>query len=174
MPEAMRDRGQFWSPQPDWENARIERDGYSVRRALGLGQTLVSGEIDAAIAEFTPDAPEAGLWSVVKAEPFAVRIGRDRALLVSPAPLGVAPGWRNGCAVTPCDDAYAILEISGVALREILAEGTAVDIEAGSRSAAALFAGVTVFLYRIGPETARLHVEAPLAAYLWAWLEGRR
>lgn len=173
MPEAMHDRGQFWRPQPDWGTARIERDGYMVRRILGLGQALASGEIDAAIAEFTPDAPEAGLWSVVEAGPFAVRIGRDRALLVSPAPLGVAPGWRNGYVVTPCDDAYATLEISGAALREIVAEGTSVDIEAGSRSAAVLFAGVTVFLYRTGPETARLHVEAPLAAYLWAWLEGR-
>ena len=173
MPEAMHDRGQFWNPQPDWGTARIERDGYSIRRVPGLGQTLVSGEIDVAIAEFTPDAPEAGLWSVVEAEPFAVRIARDRALLVSPAPLGVVPGWRNGCAVTPCDDAYAILEVSGTALREIVAEGTSVDIEAGSRSAAVLFAGVTVFLYRTRPETARLHVEAPLVAYLWAWLEGR-
>ncbi len=174
MPEAMRDRGQFWSPQPDWGTARIERDGYSIRRVPGLGQTLVSGNLGAALNELMPDAPEAGLWSVMEVDNFSVRIARDRALLVSPAPLGVMSGWRNGCAVTPCDDAYAILEVSGAALREIVAEGTSVDIEAGSRSAAVLFAGVTVFLYRTGPETARLHVEAPLAAYLWAWLEGRR
>lgn len=173
MPDAMHDRGQFWNPQPDWGTARIERDGYSVRGIPGLGQTLVSGNLDAALADLMPGAPEIGLWSVVEAESFAVRIGRDRALLVSPAPLDIAPGWRNGYVATPCDDACAILEVSGTALREIVAEGTSVDIEAGSRSAAVLFAGVTVFLYRTGPETARLHVEAPLAAYLWAWLEGR-
>lgn len=174
MLDAMDDRGQFWNPQPDWGTARIERDGYSVRGIPGLGQTLVSGNLDAALADLMPGAPEIGLWSVVEAESFAVRIGRDRALLVSPAPLDIAPGWRNGYVATPCDDACAILEVSGTALREIVAEGTSVDIEAGSRSAAVLFAGVTVFLYRTGPETARLHVEAPLAAYLWAWLEGRR
>lgn len=174
MPEAMHDRGQFWSPAPDWTTARIEGDGYSVRRVLDFGQTLVSGDLGAAFAELMRGLPEIGLWSVAQAEPFAVRIGRDRALLVSPGPLAAAPGWRNGYVATPCDDAYAILEISGVSLREIVAEGTAVNIEAGSRSVAVLFAGVTVFLYRIGPETARLHVEAPLAAYLWAWLEGRR
>lgn len=174
MRKTMRDRGLFWSPAPDWTTARIDGDAYSVRRVLGLGQALVSGDLDAALAELMPAAPEISLWSVAAAEPFAVRIGRDRTLLVSPGPLAAAPGWRNGYVATPCDDAYAILEISGVALREIVAEGTSVDIEAGSRSAAVLFAGVTVFLYRIGPETARLHVEAPLAAYLWAWLEGRR
>lgn len=174
MLETMRDRGQFWSPQPDWRTARIEGNGYSVRRVLDFGQTLVSGDLGAALAELMPGAPEVGLWSVAEAQPFAVRIGRDRALLVSPAPLGVAPGWRNDYVATPCDDAYAVLEISGAALREIVAEGTSVNLEAGSRSAAVLFAGVTVFLYRTGPETARLHVEAPLAAYLWAWLEGRR
>lgn len=174
MPDAMDDRGQFWNPQPDWGTARIERDGYSVRGIPGLGQTLVSGNLGAALADLMPDAPEAGLWSVAEGEPLAVRIARDRALLVSSSPLGVAPGWREGYVATPCDDACAVLEISGAALREIVAEGTFVDIEAGSRSAAVLFAGVTVFLYRTGPETARLHVEAPLAAYLWAWLEGRR
>lgn len=174
MPDAMDDRGQFWNPEPDWATARIERDRYSVRRVLGLGQTLASGNLGAALADLMPDAPETGLWSVMEVDNFSVRIGRDRALLVSPAPLDITPGWRNGYVVTPCDDAYAILEISGAALREIVAEGTSVDIEAGSRSAAVLFAGVTVFLYRTGPETARLHVEAPLAAYLWAWLEGRR
>lgn len=174
MRKTMRDRGLFWSPAPDWTTARIEGDGYSVRRVLDFRQTLVSGDLGAAFAQLMPGASEIGLWSVAQAEPFALRIGRDRALLVSPDPLAAAPGWRNGYVATPCDDAYAILEISGVALREIVAEGTSVDIEAGSRSAAVLFAGVTVFLYRIGPETARLHVEAPLAAYLWAWLEGRR
>ncbi|WP_421925984.1 sarcosine oxidase subunit gamma family protein [Neoaquamicrobium sediminum] len=173
MRETMRDRGLFWNPVPDWRTARIEGDGYSVRRVLDFGQTLVSGDLGAAFAELMPGVPEAGLWSVIEVGNFTVRIGRDRALLVSPASLDIAPGWREGYVVTPCDDAYAILEISGAALRGIVAEGTSVDIEAGSRSAAVLFAGVTVFLYRTGPETARLHVEAPLAAYLWAWLEGR-
>lgn len=173
MLETMRDRGKFWTPAPDRAVVRIEREGLSARFLSGLGQTLVSGDLDAALSTIAPGAPEFGLWGLADTESFSVRVARDRALLVTPAPLAVVSGWRDGFVATPCDDAFAVVEISGEGLLELVSEATSVSLDAGSRSAAVLFAGVTVFLYRSGPATARLHVEAPLAAYLWSWLEER-
>ena len=58
-------------------------------------------------------------------------------------------------------------------MAEIVRESTAADLEASSRSAAILFAGVQAILYRRGEQRARLHVEAPFGPYLWRWLEAR-
>lgn len=173
MLETMRDRGKFWTPAPDWRTARIERDGLSARRIAGLGQTLISGNLRAGVAALAPGAPEAGLWSLLETDRYLVRIARDRGLLVTSESLHVAPGWREGYVATPCDDAYAVIELAGDRLANVMAEATSADLEAGSRSAAVLFAGVTVFLYRAGASTARLHVESPLASYLWKWLDER-
>lgn len=173
MRETMRDRGQFWSPAPD-RAALLEGDGFAARCVAGLGQTLVSGDLTAGIAALAPGAGEVGLWGVAEAVPYVLRIARDRALLVTPSPLGIAPGWRDGFAATPCDDGYAVIEILGAALGEVIAEAVSADLDAGSRSAAVQFAGVAALLYRTSPGTARLHVESPLAAYLWTWLEIRR
>lgn len=174
MVETMGDRGKFWTPAPDRAGAELRGDGWSARRVPGLGQTLVSGDLRAATAALAPGAPEVGLWGIAAAMPCRVRIARDRALLVTPAPPDVAAGWRDGFVASACDDAYAIIDISGPALPEIVAEATSADLEGGSRSVAVLFAGVTVLLYRVAADTARIHVEAPLAAYLRAWLETRR
>lgn len=173
MRETMRDRGRFWTPAPD-PDAVLERDGFCARRVCGLGQTLVSGDLAAAVAALAPGAPQVGLWQVAESGVFGVRIARDRCLLVTPAPPGVEPGWRDGFAATPCDDAFAVIEISGEALDPLVAEAVAADLSSGSGSAAVPFAGVAALLYRLDARTARLHVESPLAAYLWAWLDGRR
>ena len=174
MADTMHDRGRFWSPAPDFSQAPAGGgDGWSARRRPGLGQTLLSGDLNSAIAALSPGAAEVGLWAVADAPAYAVRAARDRALLVTPAPLDLEPGWRDGYVATPCDDAYAVIELSGPAIVDIIAEATAVDLGGGSRSAALLFAGVPALLYRSDPDTARLHVEAPLAAYIWTWLEGR-
>ncbi len=166
------DRGQFWTPAPDWRTAALEGEGWRARRIGDLRQTLVSGDLDAARAALAPGAGEVGLWGMAGEETTLVRIARDRALIVSPTMPDIAPGWRGSFAVTPCDDAWAVIELSGPGIERVAAEGTATDLAAGSPSAAVLFAGVPCLLYRTGPQTARLHVESPLAAYIWTWLAG--
>ena len=172
MPEAMHDRGRFWTPAPDWLEAALEGEGWRARCIPSLGQTLVSGDLDAAFAALAPGLREVGLWGVVGEGAAIVRIARDRALIVSPSLPGIAPGWHGCFAASPCDDAFTVIELSGPAIREVAAQGTTADLEAGSRSAAVMFAGVSCLLYRTGEETARLHVESPLAAYMWTWLAG--
>ena len=173
MHETMRDRGKFWRPAPD-ARSRIERDDFRAEFVQGLGQALVSGNLAAARAALASGAREIGLWDVAHSGPCWVRIARDRALLVSPQQMPVEPAWRDGYVATPFDDACSVLELSGTAMPQVIAEATSVDLEAGSRSAAILFAGVTAFLYRLSPDRARLHVESPFAAYVWTWLEDRR
>lgn len=172
MPDTMHDRGQFWRPAPATMDV-IRHPAFEARFVTGLGQTLVTGDLVAARATLAPDAPEIGLWTLASEEQCWVRIARDRALLVSPTPVPTEAGWRNGYAATPCDDAYAVIDLAGDDVPHLVAEGTSVDLDAGSRSTAVLFAGVTVFLYRTSHATARLHVESPLAAYLWTWLADR-
>ncbi|MEO3385420.1 hypothetical protein [Mesorhizobium sp. CAU 1741] len=173
MLETMRDRGKFWTPAPGL-SARIERNDFSAGFVTGLQQVLISGDLDKAAAAIAPSAREVGLWGLAEGTQTWVRFARDRALLVSTASLEIAPGWRDGYVATPCDDGYAVIDLSGPALPEVVAEATSADLEAGSPSAAILFAGVTALLYRSNPRTARLHVESPLAAYLWRWLEERK
>ena len=173
MVEPLSDRSKFWAASPDWATAEIRRDDWRARPVLGLGQVLVSGRIAAAIEALAPGAPETGLWGVVEGKSHVVRIARDRALIVSAGPLTVEPGWCDGWAATPADDVYAVLEIGGAGLSTLVAEAASADLDAGSPSAAIMFAGIACLLYRTGQTTARLHVERPLATYVWHWLESR-
>ena len=168
----MRDRGLFWRPVPDWPSAEIGRGGWSARRKSGLGQTLVSGDVEAAIDDLAHGAAEVGLWGITDTDRVLVRIARDKALLVTPSPIAFEPPSRGVFVATPADDAWAVFDLSGGDIADLVAQATAVDLGAGSRSASLMFAGVPALLYRTSPDAARLHVEAPLATYLWTWLEG--
>ena len=160
-----------WTPAPDWRNAAIARPSWSARPLAGLGQTLVSGDLDAARAALAPNASQAGLWQVVEGDAL-VRIARDRALLVATSPLLAAAGWSpGGWAASAADDGWAVFELSGESVRAVCAQATSADLEAGSPSAALLFAGVSCLLYRTTAEIARIHVETGFAPYLWRWLE---
>jgi sarcosine oxidase gamma subunit len=150
------------------------RDGWTARRILGLGQTLVSGRLAEAVAALAPGAAEVALFGIAEGSPQLVRIARDRALIVRDEPAGGASAANGqGFVATRADDVFAVLELAGSGLRGLLAEMVAADLESGSRSAAVLACGVPVLLYRTAPDRARIHVEAAHAAYLWRWLETR-
>ncbi len=94
----------------EWPTARggagLLTDGrrLTARRLDGLGQTLISGDLVAAVAGLAPGAPMLGLYALAPAGAHALRIGRTSALLVTPAPLGVVDGWRDGWCATSVDD----------------------------------------------------------------------
>ncbi len=168
------DRGKRWAPVPDWRSAGLVRDGWTAKRILGLGQTLVSGRLGDAVASLAPGAREVGLFAIAEGAPQLVRIAVDRALIVRDTPSGGSPAvGGQGFVATRVDDVFAVFELAGPGLRGLLAEMTTADLESGSRSAAVLACGVPAFLYRIAANRARLHVEAAHAAYLWRWLETR-
>ena len=152
-------REREWSaPRPRAARV-IERPGFAVDVVLGLGQALISGALETALAALAPGAPLLGLGALTPAPPYALRISRDQALLVTETPLSGADGWHGGYALSRMDDAYAVLDLSGSEAAEAVAEATAADLAAGSPSAAAMFGGLRALL-AARERGFRLHIEA--------------
>jgi sarcosine oxidase gamma subunit len=166
---SMRER--TWAPARRGAGTLIHKPRLEARAQAGLGQTLVSGDLDAAIADLAPGAPLLGLYALVPDGAHALRIARDRALIVTPAPLEAAEGWRENWCATCVDDGFAAIDIEGADAPSALAQGTAADLALGSPSAAVLFAGLRCLLVRMSAGF-RLHVEAPWLEAMLAWLDG--
>jgi hypothetical protein len=160
-----------WPPARGRAGILIDRPGFTARALEGLGQTLVSGDLDAALAALAPGAPILGLHALAPEGAHALRIGRASALLVTPAPIGAADGWRDGWSATSVDDGWAAVEVSGADAPQALIQATSADLGAGSPSAAILFFGLRGLLARIDGGF-RVYVEAPWLETLLAWLDG--
>src|SRR5208283_3421694 len=91
----------------------IDRPHLQARALDGLGQTLISADLEAAVAALAPGAPTLGLYALAPEGAHALRIGRASALLVTPAPLAVADGWRKGWCGTSVEDGWAAIDVSG-------------------------------------------------------------
>jgi sarcosine oxidase gamma subunit len=160
-----------WAPARRGEGTLIDRPLLRARALIGRGHALISGELEAAIAALAPDAPLVGLYAPVPEGAHALRIARDRALLVTRAPLGAADGWRDGWCATGVDDGWSAIDVEGFDAPSALAQGTSADLAADSPSAAVLFAGLRCLLVRTDAGF-RLHVEAPWLEALLTWLDG--
>jgi hypothetical protein len=164
-----------WPPARGGAGLLIDRQRLNARRIGGLGQTLISGDLDAAVAALAPGAPMLGLYALAPESAHALRIARTSALLVTPAPLSVLEGWLDGwldgwCA-TSVDDGWAAVEISGADAAQALLQATSADIASGSPSAAAMIFGLRGLLART-PYGFRVHLESPWLETLLAWLDG--
>ena len=161
----------------EWPAARgaagllIDRQRLTVRRLCELGQTLISGDLDAAIGELTPGAPMLGLYAPAPESAHALRIGRQSALLVTPAPLAISEGWRDGWCATGVDDGWVAVEVSGDGAPRALMQATSADLASGSPSAAVLVFGLRGLLART-PSGFRVHLEAAWLETLLTWLDG--
>jgi hypothetical protein len=161
----------------DWPAARggagllIDRQRLTARRLGGLGQTLISGDLDAAVGGLAPGAPMLGLYALAPESAHALRIGGTSVLLVTPAPLAVMNGWRDGWSATSVDDAWAAVEVSGADAPQALMQATSADLASGSPSAAVFVFGLRGLLARTSSGF-RVHVEAPWLETLLTWLEG--
>ena len=160
---------------PTGPHAKIERDGWSARPAPEALGGIDRRRYRQAVAALAPNAPEIGLLQIADAPRHVLRIARDKALLVTSAPIDMRFGWNaSGWSTTPADSMYRLFDLSGRAMRQVLTEATASDLDLGSPSAAILFAGVPALLYRAAPDVARLAVETGYAPYVWRWLETRK
>jgi hypothetical protein len=160
-----------WPPARGGGGLLIDRPRLTARRLGGLGQTLISGDLDAAIAEIAPGAPMLGLFGFAPESAHVLRIGRASALLVTPPPLAVADGWREGWCATSVDEGWAAVEVSGEDARKAVMQATSADLASGSPSAAVLVFGLRGLLART-PSGFRVHVETPWLETLLAWLDG--
>jgi hypothetical protein len=141
-------------------------------RALdGPGQTLISGDLEAAVAALALGAPTLGLYELAPEGAHALRIGRASALLVTPAPIAAPEGWRDGWCATSADDGWAAVAVSGADAPQALMQATSADLAADSPSAAVVVFGLHGLLARMQTGF-RLHVEAPWLETLLTWLDG--
>ena len=160
-----------WAPARGGGELLIDRQRLTARRLGGLGQTLISGDLDAAITTLAPCAPMLGLYALAPEGAYALRIGRTSALLVAPAPLSVSDGWRDGWCATSVDDGWAAVEVTGADASQALMQATSADLASGSPSAAALIFGLRGLLAKT-PSGFRVHVESPWLETLLTWLDG--
>jgi hypothetical protein len=159
-----------WPPARGGAGLLIDRQRLTVRSLGGLGQTLISGDLDAAAATLAPGAPMLGLYALLPAGAHALRIGRTSALLVTPAPLSFVDGWRDGWCATSVDDGWAAVEISGADAAQALMQATSADLAWGSPSAAAMIFGLRGLLARTSAGF-RVHIEASWLETLLGWLD---
>jgi hypothetical protein len=171
-----------WPPARGGAELLIDRQRLTARRLGGLGQTLISGDLDGAIAGLAPGAPMLGLYALAPESAHALRIARTSALLITPAPLigrseerpsldGLCvDGWRDGWCATSVDDAWAAVEILGADAPHALMQATSGDLASGSPSAAVLVFGLRGLIARTSSGF-RVHVESPWVETLLTWLD---
>lgn len=167
----MRDLAEKWSVAPDWQSAAITTPGLAIRAVLDLNQLMVSGDLDAWTRASSIGGTGVGAFGIAQGDRYAARLARDRLLVVSKSPLGIATGWHaDGFAVTAISAGLQIFEAEGTALDAFIARGTTLDPGQASASAALSFAGISAIVYRREGKL-RIHVDRGLAAYLWTWME---
>lgn len=160
-----------WPPARRSEGALIDKPRLKAWTLTGRGHTLISGDLEAAMAALAPGAPLIGLYAPAPEGAHALRIGRDRALLFTPSALEAENGWRDGWCATAVDDGWAAVEVEGPDAPLALMQGTSADLAGGSPSAAVLFAGFRCLVARTEAGF-QLHVEAPWLETLLTWLDG--
>jgi hypothetical protein len=160
-----------WPPARGGQELLIDRQSLTARRLTKLGQTIISGNLEAAVAELAPAAPMLGLYALAPEGAHGLRIGRTSALLVTPAPLATVDGWRDGWCATSVDDGWAAVEVSGRDAGQTLMQATSADLASSSPSAAAFVFGLRGLLARTSSGF-RVHVESPWLETLLTWLSG--
>jgi sarcosine oxidase gamma subunit len=169
----MAEPGSGWQPLPESATAALATDGLSVSEVTGLDEHLVSGDLAEAAAAFGVDATGVGALGLACGARYAVRLARDRMLVVGASPDAPRPGWHaEGFAVSDVGGGSAVFVFEGAKVGEIVARATSLPLTGPSPSAAVVFAGVAGTLYRHDrPERLRLHVDRGHAAFVWQWLE---
>jgi hypothetical protein len=156
-----------WTTRTPEPGASIRADGFDMTCDAPAGATLISGDLEAAVAALAPGAPILGLLAKIPSGPFALRIARDRMLLCTPEPLQ-AEGWHASYAASAADDLYLAVTITGPRAPEIASACMTAD--AGSPSAATVFAGHSALIARVTGGIS-VRVQHPEAAAVWARLE---
>jgi len=158
-----------------WTNATPEPGqvadypGLTVTCAAPGGALMISGDLEAALAALSPGAPLVGCGGVAPDGPHAIRIARDRALLVAPEPFEVSADWHDGYALSLADDLYLAVTLDGPRREEIASACTATPLDGSSPSATTLFCGFGAHVTREG-QALVVRVQRPDAAALWSVL----
>ena len=147
-----------------WQNPIDADQGFSVPgvRVSSLPpprQILLSGIAPTALRVCGCHAAF-GWPDIVQEETFALRLRRDRVMIVNGPQL--EDGWdaTNELAVSDVSDGYQVLEICGPRALDLIQRGAEVSLAIPSASAVRQFAGFEVLLYRWRTEN-QYHLHIP-------------
>lgn len=155
----------------------LERPGLTVAAWHPRSLQLASGLVAAALKAAGVAGPALGWPGQTTAKAHALRLARDRVLLVDGTPL--APGWHKagkagaaaGFAVSDLADGLVALDLFGPALPDLLAQATDRRPSVPSPSLRTGFAGLPATLHQLPARDAlRLYIERPHLPTLCAWL----
>ena len=161
-----------WQAEPDWADARLEGRTLRVSAVSGIVQRLISGDVERFLARHDLGR-DVGALGLALGERYAVRIARDRLLVIGLSAAELTDGWHDeGYAISTVSSALRLFEARGEGVRALLGRATTIDPDNPSPCAAMPFGGVMGIVYRHGDgEILRVHIERGLAGYLWEWFE---
>lgn len=168
----MRDDSAKWSADRGTQRPPVRTGGVQICLLQPHRQTLISGPHTAALA-LAGCSAATGWPAPASGETYALRLRRDRILVVNGSDL--TDGWHAdpGLAVSDMTGGYAVIALSGDGATDLLNTGTELDPAQPSASVARLLHGYPVLLYRFQGETTdyRLHVPRASLEGLWSLLE---
>ena len=170
----MHDRGQFWSPVPDWPQVSLHAAGVDASPVAVASLCLVSGDVKQFLAQHGI-GEILGPRQLCDGDTYALRLAPDRVMFVGDATaLETCAGFTNGCAVTDVSDGILIFDIHGQRAVDLMAQGGEYPFEHNTvlphESAVMQFAGFRLSVSR-RTNGWRLHIERPWAPALWRWLQ---
>lgn len=168
----MVDNASKWQAEPNWSHARIVGHLVEIRSRISLQQRLVSGDIERFLDHYNLGS-DVGALGIALGDRYAVRLARDRLLVIGISASELADGWhKGGFAVSTASSALRLFEIEGEGIIDLLRRTTAIDPDNPGPCAALPFCGVPAVVYwHAEPQILRVHLDRGFAAYVWEWLE---
>ena len=155
----MAERSDRWEPPLPEARGPVTGAGVTLSLCPLPRQTVLSGPVGNCLA-LAGQAGATGWPEPAAGDSYALRLRRDRILVVNGPDL--ADGWvgRSGVAVSDMTGAYVVFEITGPRALEILATGTELDPGLASGSVMRRFHRQEGLLYRWQDfDTYRVHVQ---------------
>lgn len=171
----MHNRAEFWTPVPDWQSARCDREDVRVTAVPDLKQILIiSGDAGAFLSRRGLTGG-LGPRDVATGASYVLTLAPDRLLSASETSAPADLGWTDaGYAATDMSDGIVAIDISGPRALDLVQQGTSYDFTPRERrvgeSVNIVFAGLRVAIVGRAEGGYRLHVERPYATALWTWL----
>lgn len=167
----MRDDRLRWPPVTDFQDAAIVAPHVTVTSHILDRQVIISGQIEACLAA-SGCAEAFGGDRVVSGQTYALRLRRDRILVVNGG--AHSDGWHkdHGIAISDLTSGICVFELLGPAARAVINSGTEYMTDAGSASVSHIWHGNACQIYRYEDDSRfRIHVGHAYGQSVWEMFE---
>lgn len=169
----MRDDQKRWPEVKRYDRDELFGSGVAVRAVQLDRQTMISGSLSACLNLAGLKENSASSENFPGSSTYAIRLRRDRILVVGGPEL--EEGWIKAAevAVSEMTTAYSVIDISGNAAESLLATGTEFNSRSIGPSASYKWHGFDCLIYRRGTDggTWRLHVRSAHLDAVWDMLK---